>query len=201
MMKKIVIFGGTFNPVHKGHRQMLDALSGIKDVDKVYVIPTKTPPHKETDFLADEQQRLYMCKLLSSHYNNVEVCDIELKRTGKSYTIDTLRAFKERFPDSSLYITIGADSVVSFTKWKNYEEILKNAGLICFSRGDISTEQYACALDELKRNGAQILVLSNSIENISSTKIRNALKSKDDAKQYLDSDIYNYITENRIYGE
>ncbi len=200
-MKKIIIFGGTFNPVHKGHRQMLDALSCLEDVEKIYIIPTKIPPHKETDFLADEEQRLYMCKLLASHYDSAEVCDIELQRAGKSYTVDTLRSLKERFPDCSLYITVGGDSVVSFTKWRNYKEILDNAGLICFSRGDISSQEYTSALNELKDLGANITVLTDPIDNISSTRIRNALKSSDKVKQYLDLDIYNYIIENRIYGD
>lgn len=200
-MKKIIIFGGTFNPVHKGHRQMLDALSRFENVEKIYIIPTKIPPHKESDFLADEQQRLHMCKLLASHYDRVEVCDIELQRAGKSYTVDTLRAFKERFPECSLYITIGGDSVVSFTKWRNYKEIIDNAGLICFSRGDISSQEYTSALNELKGIGANVTLLTDPIDNISSTMIRNALKSSDTVKQYLDSDIYNYIIENRIYGD
>lgn len=200
-MKKIIIFGGTFNPVHKGHRQMLDALSSLENVEKIYIIPTKIPPHKESDFLADEQQRLHMCKLLASHYDRVEVCDIELQRAGKSYTVDTLRAFKERFPECSLYITIGGDSVVSFTKWRNYKEIIDNAGLICFSRGDVSSQEYTSALNELKGIGANVTLLTDPIDNISSTMIRNALKSSDTVKQYLDSDIYNYIIENRIYGD
>ncbi len=200
-MKKIIIFGGTFNPVHKGHRQILDALSCLEDIEKVYIIPTKIPPHKETDFLADEQQRLYMCKLLASHYNGVEVCDIELQRAGKSYTVDTLKAFKERFPECSLYITIGGDSVVSFTKWRNFKEILDIAGLICFSRGDVSSQEYTSALSELKSLGANITVLTDPIDTISSTQIRNALKSSDKVEQYLDSDIYNYIIEKQIYGD
>ena len=142
-----------------------------------------------------------MCKLLASHYDLVEVCDIELQRAGKSYTVDTLRAFKERFPECSLYITIGGDSVVSFTKWRNYKEIIDNAGLICFSRGDISSQEYTSALNELKGIGANVTLLTDPIDNISSTMIRNALKSSDTVKQCLDSDIYNYIIENRIYGD
>ena len=95
----VAIFGGTFNPIHSGHREIINHLSNTPNVDKVIIIPTKIPPHKETDILADSQDRLNMCSIIASKYNNVEVSDIELLRYGKSYTIDTILTLQEEYND------------------------------------------------------------------------------------------------------
>ena len=105
-MGMVVIFGGTFNPIHKGHTEIIESILKLDNIDKLLLIPTKIPPHKNVDCLADESDRINMCNIIASRFDGVEVCDIELKREGKSYSIDTLHSIKELYPNNPIAITI-----------------------------------------------------------------------------------------------
>ena len=94
-MKKIAIFGGTFNPFHNAHYEMLKAIAQSDLADEILLMPTKLPPHKECDFLADETHRFNMCVLAAKKFPNVTASDFELKLTGKSYTFNTVSALSE----------------------------------------------------------------------------------------------------------
>lgn len=197
----IVIFGGTFNPIHLGHKEIIDKVSSLVDVDKVLIVPTKIPPHKTAHSLASEVDRVEMCKLIASQYNNVEVCCVELERTGKSYTIDTLHEIKRRYPEFDIAITIGADMVVTFDEWKDYLLIVKLCRIITFKRGDTDISSYREGINKLQQYGADIIEISDEIINISSTEIRNAILNNEDTSEYLDGSVANYITEHGVYGE
>ncbi|MBQ8304446.1 MAG: nicotinate-nicotinamide nucleotide adenylyltransferase, partial [Clostridia bacterium] len=93
-MKRIALFGGTFNPFHNAHFEMLEAVVKSNLADEILLVPTKLPPHKECDFLADETHRLKMCALAAQHFANVTACDMELKMQGKSYTFNTVSELK-----------------------------------------------------------------------------------------------------------
>lgn len=196
----VAIFGGTFNPIHVGHREILDKLSGIDNIEKIILIPTKIPPHKQVAFLASEEDRVNMCKLIASKYPNVEVSDLELRREGKSYTIDTLKSVKQIYPDKTVAITIGADMVVTFDEWKDYTDIIRNSVLITFSRAGTDQTIYNNGIKVLKNMGAQIIEIEEEITNVSSTQIRDALLSNSCTAGLLDTEVYEYILENKVYG-
>ena len=198
-MGLIVIFGGTFNPIHIGHRQIIDRLSNINEVEKIILIPTKIPPHKQVDFLAAESDRVNMCKLIASKYHNVEVSTIELKREGKSYTVDTLMSVQNLYPDKKIAITIGADMVVTFDEWKDYRKIIENSVIITFARIGTDRLAYALGIEQLKRLGAELLVLEDDILDVSSTQIRDHLSSGTSSEGLLDREIYDYICNNNVY--
>ncbi len=197
----IVIFGGTFNPIHLGHKEIIDKISSLVDVDIVLIVPTKIPPHKTASSLANEIDRVEMCKLIASQYDNVEVCCVELERKGKSYTIDTLHEIKRRYPGFDIAITIGADMVVTFDEWKDYLQIVKLCRIITFKRGDTDISSYREGIKKLKQYGADIIEIYDEITDISSTEIRNAILNNEDTSEYLDSSVANYITEHGVYGE
>ena len=94
-MSFTAIFGGTFNPFHNGHYEMLKALNACDKVSKIFIMPDKIPPHKSADELASDIDRLNMCKLVAEDFNKAEICDIEFKREGKSYTYDTVKLLQE----------------------------------------------------------------------------------------------------------
>ena len=194
----IVIFGGTFNPIHIGHQQILDSLQKINNIDKIFLIPTKIPPHKAVDYLADKSDRINMCKIVASRYTNVEVSTIELDREGKSYTIDTLTAFGNIFPNADIAITIGADMLVTFKEWKNYKAILKVAKIITFYREDTDVILYRKSIDELRGMDAEIIEIDDAIVGISSTNIRDSLKQGMET-EFLNNDVLIYINEHKLY--
>ena len=199
-MKTVAVFGGTFNPIHKGHTEIIAALSQKPEISKIILMPTKIPPHKTVDFLADERHRVNMCNIIADKFNNVEVSDLELKRVGKSYTIDTVSELKRLYPDSKIAITIGADMVVTFSEWKNYQALINEVKIFAFGRNTISDDEFKKGIVFLKSIGADIECINKTIPNISSTEIRMNLQNNNDSSKLLDSEIYEYIISNNIYG-
>lgn len=195
----VAIFGGTFNPIHIGHCEIIKHLSNNENIEKVIIIPTKIPPHKETDFLADSTHRVNMCDIVASDYDNVEVSDIELYREGKSYTIDTVKALGEKYKSQKLALTIGGDMLVSFELWKDYREILNRCTLITFKRANVLKSEYDCVINKLKSLGAEIIEISADITDVSSTQIRAELFSNG-ASELLDKRVKQYILNNNLYG-
>jgi nicotinate-nucleotide adenylyltransferase len=198
-MGMVVIFGGTFNPIHKGHTEIIESILKLDNIDKLLLIPTKIPPHKNVDCLADESDRINMCNIIASRFDGVEVCDIELKREGKSYSIDTLHSIKELYHNNPIAITIGADMVVTFDEWKDYEEILKIASVITFSRGDTDFSSYVKGVEFLRNLGGNVIQIEEEISTVSSTEIREKLLKGEIPHSLMDKEVALYITEKGIY--
>ena len=157
-MKHLAVFGGTFNPFHNGHFQILSAVLRSGIADKILLIPSKIPPHKEVGFLADEKHRLDMCRIIAEEFENVSVSDIELMRNGKSYTIDTLRELIQMYPDYKPALVVGGDMIASFCEWKNYEQIIKIADIIVFSREGVNEADVNSSISALADKGANIFI-------------------------------------------
>ena len=129
------IFGGTFNPVHIGHlRSALEVKEGF-DLQKVFLIPAALPPHKTPGEVADANDRLHMLNLAIEDTAGFSVSDVELKRSGPSYTIDTVCHFKRDLPDDSqIYLIMGLDAFLEIDSWKSYEELLVQIPIIVINR-------------------------------------------------------------------
>lgn len=194
-MKKTAIYGGTFNPLHLAHFEVIKTVADSNLVDDILLIPTKVPPHKECDFLAEEKHRLNMCKIAASKFSNVFVSDIELNRVGKSYTYDTVMQLKEICP-AEYYFICGTDMVCTFLNWYKAQELLKEVNLIAIRRGGTDDTLFDLSVDDLRSKGANITVLDMEPMDISSTKIR----SSNEKDKYLIEEIAEYIKENNLYG-
>ena len=109
-MTNAAMFGGSFNPVHNGHVELLERMIFEFHLDKVLVIPTNVTPLKDNSFMAAAEDRLAMCRLAFSHVPAIEVSDMEITREGKSYTVDTLKMLKEKYADAKLHLIVGADA-------------------------------------------------------------------------------------------
>jgi len=129
------LFGGTFDPIHLGH---LQAARDVKEhflLDKIIFIPSAQPPHKTSKIIADAADRIQMTHLAVSTCSDFLISDIELKRTGPSYTIDTVSYFKQLLPkDFQLYFILGLDAFLELDTWKSYKELLNHIPFIVMKR-------------------------------------------------------------------
>lgn len=199
-MSRIGIFGGTFNPIHNGHTMLAKYCKDELGLDKVILIPTYKPPHKESNDLANETDRINMCRLACEGYEEFEVSDIEIKRKGKSYSYQTLTSLKEIYYKDDLFFIMGADMFLSLDKWKNPEIIFQKASIIAVPR-DISS---VCKLEEYYKNvissmGARAYILPNPVMQVSSTYIRENIENYNTVKDLIDRKVYDYIISNNLY--
>ena len=133
-LKRIGIFGGSFDPPHLGHLVIAEMARRSLNLDAVYFVPAYKPPHKEGSHPSTARDRLAMTKLSVQGNAHLKVSDVELRRKGISYTVDTVRSFRKRFPTSELYLIIGSDSLLQFHSWKYPEQILAESALVVYRR-------------------------------------------------------------------
>ena len=203
----IGLFGGTFNPVHIGHlRAALEVKEGF-DLDQVILIPAALPPHKMPGDVADAADRLHMLNQALEDSPGLTISDVELKRSGPSYTIDTVQHFKHTLPDQSrIYLIMGMDAFLEIDTWKSYDELLLQIPFIIINRPKsgsavsdsgwkfmenflaskisadyVFSESHSCYRAQNKQ---PIYVFEVTSLDISSTRIRNLI-NKDRSIDYL----------------
>lgn len=197
---KTGVFGGTFNPVHKGHIMLAEYCMDSVGLDRIIMIPTAVPPHKISDNLASENDRLNMCKLACRGKENFFVSDIEIKRQGKSYTYETLTQLKEIYPDDHLYTIMGADMFLTLNRWKNPEIIFEKSSIITIPRDEENKLELENFYNKvLKAMGASSVILPNPVMSVSSTFIRENLDNFNLISDMLDKGVYDYIIKNNLY--
>lgn len=197
---KTGIFGGTFNPVHKGHIMLAEYCMESVGLNRIVMIPTAVPPHKISNDLASEDDRLNMCKLACKGKENFSVSDIEIKRQGKSYTYETLTQLKEIYPNDHLYTIMGADMFLTLDRWKNPEIIFEKSSIITIPRDDENKFELENFYNNvLKSMGANAVILPNPVMSVSSTFIRKNLDKFDMISDMLDKSVYDYIIKNNLY--
>ena len=191
------IFGGTFNPPHIGHYQMLKALDNRPEIEEIWLMPDKIPPHKVCDFLADDSDRIEMCRIIADDFKKVRLCLAEFEREGKSYTYDTVTEFRKRYPQREFTFVCGGDMLISFKEWYRYEELMKMISFTVFRRTDTDNAEFDRKAEELSEMGMKITVMSEIITSVSSTYIRN---NTEKSRELLPEKIYDYIKDGGIYG-
>lgn len=200
-MERIGIFGGTFNPVHIGHIQAAKQALTALHLDRVLLIPDHIAPHKELPTGSPTpKQRLDMLRIAVQDCPGLEISDIELRREGVSYTYLTIQELKRIYPHDQLVLLMGTDMFTSFDSWRNPEEILKNASLGVFCRGDKKEKQAIAAQKErMEAMGAQVELAHNDVIAISSTQMRRLLAFRC-AGSFLPEGVLEYIREYRLYN-
>lgn len=191
------VFGGTFNPPHQGHVQAAAAAVRALGLERIYFIPAGEPPHKRIPAgSATAAQRLEMTALAAALVPGGRALDIELARQGPSYTVDTLARLTELYPGDELWLIVGTDMLISFTRWRQPEKILAMAGLAVVPRagGDLrEIRQYAAALRQ--SHGARIEIIDTPPVEVSSTEIREGEKLP-----RLPQAVEEYIRAKGLYG-
>jgi nicotinate-nucleotide adenylyltransferase len=196
---KIGVFGGTFNPVHNGHIRIAKLYFEKLGLDKLIVIPTNIPPHKTVSDMVDSADRLNMLRLAFEDCPNVEISDIEINISGKSYTVNTISALKELYPNDELYLIVGGDMFLCFESWKEYKKILSMCTLCTAPRevGEYAAlKEYQLKLDpELKTT----VILNSEVLVLSSSEIRKKIKNGAELGNLLPKKALEYINHKGLY--
>ena len=201
---KIGIYGGTFNPIHRGHLTAAQAVKDALGLDKLLLMVDGIPPHKQMpEGSTDNEDRLAMAELATAELGRwAEASDIELRRQGKSYTSDTLRELAKQYPEDELWLIMGSDMFLSLHTWHEPEVIMSLAGIAASSRLEASEDDaFAAQKNHLEKTyGARIVTFCNpNVIEISSTEVREAL-SRGEGRQYLSDAVYGYIARQHLYG-
>lgn len=134
MKEKIGIFGGTFNPIHNGHLLMVQDAMEAFDLARVLFVPCAVPPHKRSAGLVSTVHRVAMLEAALDGNPDFELCDLEIRRGGTSYTIDTLRKLKQRYPEQELCLIIGSDTLPELCQWRDIGGILALCRIVTVAR-------------------------------------------------------------------
>ena len=190
---KIGLYFGTFNPIHVGHMIIANHMAEHSDLDQIWLVVTPHNPHKEKTTLLDDYQRLHMVTLATEDFTKIKPSDIEFKLQQPNYTVNTLAHMEEKYPNHEFVLIMGEDNLNSFHKWKNYEVILKNHEIYVYPRknSDKINEQFV-AHNKIKRVDAPIIELS-------STFIRDNIKSKKNVAPMLPQKVWDYIDSSAFY--
>lgn len=194
----IGLFGGTFDPIHLGHVDMIRQVCDRMKLDQVIFIPAYIPPHKNK-LITPYYHRMAMTQLAIQHDINFKVSDFESKTQKPSYTFYTLSHFTEVFPRDEFFYIMGADSFNSIESWYRWEELLSLSNFIVIDRN-----QYPLRIEEatqkiLDKSPFRVHHLPLKTIPISSTLIRQHLHDRVSVKNHLDKDVYRYICQNKLY--
>ncbi len=189
------IFGGTFNPFHLGHYEMLKVLNEDETIDEVWLMPDKIPPHKECDYLASDADRIGMCALIADEFSKTKLCLIEFQREGKSYTYDTIVELQNTYRDKKFIFICGGDMFVYFDKWYRYEDLMKLLPFYVFKRASTDSLEFNTCLEKFSKMGMKIVLNETEIPKISSTDFR-----KNGIAELVPKKIYDYIRIKGIYN-
>lgn len=208
MAELVAIFGGTFDPVHKGHLGAVAQICQRLPFDRVHWVLSARPPHKN-QVTASIEHRFAMMQLGLAGNERYVADDIEIRRLEPSYTIDTVETFKQRHPTASLFVIIGADSLQRLPSWHRSAELIEQVNWVVMHRpghslkapSELSARLIDCPSKFPATAGGKIWCYENSDFDISSTSLRAELKQQagELAKEYLPSAILNYIREHQLY--
>lgn len=171
-MMKIALFGGSFDPVHNEHIRLAEAAIEQLGLDKLFVLPAFSPPHKTWKMLSSDQDRLEMCRLAFAEHKKVEVCDYEILQKGTSYTYLTCRHFRKLYPTAKIYFLVGGDMLRDFPTWKEPQSILNDVTLAACGREEEAGWEEREQQAFLQKFGVSFQAVRYNGKAVSSTKIR-----------------------------
>lgn len=198
---KYGIMGGTFDPIHMGHLVLAEEVRNRLNLDKVIFIPSGNPPHKNDKKVTTAINRYEMTLLAITSNPNFEISTIEIERTGKSYTIDTIKQLKKKCKvKAEFYFITGADAILDLPNWKNFDELLTLCKFVAATRPgfELKKMQENIKVLEEKCNNSIYTIVVPALQ-ISSTDIRNRIIEEQSIKYLLPEAVENYIYKNKLY--
>jgi nicotinate-nucleotide adenylyltransferase len=211
---KAGILGGTFNPIHLGHLRVAEETGEDLGLEKVYLVPCGVPPHKSPPPVAGFSHRLEMVRLASKPSPLLEVWDIEGKRSGPSYSIETLRLFHSRFgSELELFFIIGMDAFMEIKTWKDYEDLFRYASFVVINRPGYHADKFLTFLDSLHiglawsperkcflhPSGTMVLKRDTTLMDISAGRIREMIRKGRSIRFLVPEGVRGYIEKAGLY--
>ena len=197
-MNKLGLLGGTFDPFHFGHLAAADAAMDCADLDRVVFIPAAQPPHRPPA-IASPQQRLEMCRLGIEDEPRFEVSEMELKREGPSYTVDTLEEMRRSQPQDQLFLILGWDAARLFSTWHRPDDVRELAAIVVVARPGSAAPRE----EDLKGVGlekAKVVLCLRTTPDVSASEIRGALAAGEPITGKVPSAVEKYIASHRLYA-
>ncbi len=191
---RIGIFGGTFNPIHTGHAIIANHMMQHGHLDRLWLMVSPLNPFKVSQGEQPDTHRLRMAELVSRRIDGVETSAFEFGLPRPSYTIHTLDALQQKFPNDEFYLVIGADNWAAFDRWAGYEQILQKHKVLIYPRMGVDV-----VIPPKWQHCVQLV--DAPVVEVSSTVIRQGIKDQHNMCFYLPDDVYRYILENKLYND
>jgi nicotinate-nucleotide adenylyltransferase len=212
--RSIGLFGGTFNPIHLGHLRGAEEIREAFELQEVIFIPAAIPPHKVTEEVIEARHRLEMVRLATATNPFFSTTDIELSRPEKSYSIDTIRHFRERYPDVFFFFILGGDAFVEIETWKEFQNLFSLCNFIVMTRPGsqrtLSTSPLPKALTSvflydqgmrgwIHTSGHTLYFKEITVLDISSTKVRELIERGESVRYLVSGEVEDYIQKHGLY--
>ena len=196
---RVGLMGGSFDPIHIGHVRIASEARKALDLDRVLFLPSGRPPHK-AHLGASAAQRLEMTKLATQGIPWAEASDIEVFREGTIYTVDTLTILTAQHPETDFYYIIGADTLLDLPNWRNTKKVCTMCRFICVRRPGIDSRRMEETLERLHAEcDANVEMVNAFGPDISSTEIRNRIRSGEPTDDLLPEAVRVYIDREKLY--
>jgi nicotinate-nucleotide adenylyltransferase len=192
------LLGGTFNPPHLGHLVCGQEAYLQLGLDRVLVVPAHVPPHKEVDDEPGVEHRLELCRLAIAGDDRFAICELEVNRSGTSFTVDTLEELHSQMPDSELFLIVGADVAVGFSGWKGPSRILSLAHVAVAQRPGTDHAEVQNALEPLS-GGGRVRFFDMPEIGISSTMLRDRVRAGQSTRYLMPERVRHYIDQHGLY--
>ena len=190
-MKRTALFFGSFNPIHVGHLIIANTILQQEGIEEVWLVVSPQNPLKERASLLADHHRLQMVQRAIDDNYQLKVCDIEMHLPIPSYTVVTLAALQEKYPDREFCLVMGSDNLATFTKWRNYQYILDNYRLLVYPRPGSEHCLFA--------SHPSVTMVDVPMMDISSSYIRSQIAAHKDVRYLLTEPVYKYLTEMHFY--
>jgi len=214
--KRIGIFGGTFNPIHQGHLRGAEEIREAFRLQEVIFIPAAIPPHKRMRGIIEIHHRFEMVRLAILKNPRFRASDVELKRPGKSYSIDTIRHFLKEYPDSHLFFILGRDAFMEIETWKDFQGLFSLSSFIVMARPGFHETSHGAQLPKglirffrydqklkawLHPSGHALHFEEITFLDISSTKVRELIEEGKSVKYLIPAEVEAYVQKHGLYGK
>lgn len=200
---KIGIMGGTFDPIHNGHLMLGKTAYDQFKLDEIWFMPNGNPPHKKQESIeSDAEHRLKMTALAIEDIRNFKPQDYEVKRVNVSCSWETMKHFKEQYPDDEFYFIIGADSLFSIETWVHPDRLFPNCVILAAYRDDIDTaEEMNTQIAYIgKKYNADIRLLRSPLMQVSSSELRQMIEEGKNITGLVPPKVESYIIKEGLYG-